>query len=237
MISYADAVAGFTIGIMGSTHCVVMCGGIASAISIGIKPGQTNRLSRIVAFQLGRILSYALIGLLLGGLLAYASGGFKPLSIALRLIAGLLLIAMGLYVADWWRGLARLERVGVPLWARLQPYTRKLLPVRTLSSAVMLGGLWGWLPCGLVYSTLSWSISAGSPLEASTRMLFFGLGTLPAMLGMSVAADSCRRVLQARTTKHIAGLLLIAYGVWTLVTPLQQLAGPNSHPPAHTHQH
>lgn len=225
MISYADAAAALTIGLMGSAHCAAMCGGIAGALSMGIDQDSKRRLPIITAFHAGRIVSYALIGLLLGSLMVVAAEQFKPLSITLRIIAGALLVAMGLYVGNWWTGLTRLERVGVPLWSRLQPLTKKLLPVKSAVGALALGGLWGWLPCGLVYSALGWAITADNTVEASARMLFFGIGTLPAMLTMSIAADSSRRWLQQKNTRRAAGVLLIAFGLWTLLTPVQQLTG------------
>ncbi len=225
MISYADAAAALTIGLMGSAHCAAMCGGIAGALSMGIDQDKKHRLPIITAFHAGRIVSYALIGLLLGGLMVVAAEHIKPLSITLRIIAGVLLVAMGLYVGNWWTGLTRLEQIGVPLWSRLQPLTKKLLPVKSATGALALGGLWGWLPCGLVYSALGWAITADNTVDASARMLFFGIGTLPAMLTMSIAADSTRRLLQKQSTRRVAGVLLIAFGLWTLLTPVQQLTG------------
>ena len=236
MISYADAAAALTIGLMGSSHCAAMCGGIAGAVGLGIDEQRQNRVLAIAVFHLGRILSYALIGLALGSVVVYAAAGFKPLSIALRIIAAGLLISMGLYIAGWWRGLTMLERVGVPLWSRLQPLTKRLLPVRSAAGALLLGGLWGWLPCGLVYSTLSWAVSADSTLGAAGRMLFFGIGTLPAMLTMSLAAETSRRLLQKQSTRRVAGILLIGFGLWTLVTPIQQLSGGHDMS-GHQHRH
>jgi sulfite exporter TauE/SafE len=240
MISTSDAIAAMTIGLMGSAHCAAMCGGIAGALTLGIDDNRQHRLPIIAGFHIGRILSYALIGALLGGVMVALAGEIKPLSVALRLLAGLLLIAMGLYVANWWTGLTSLERIGVPVWSRLQPLTNKLLPVKTTGGALALGGLWGWLPCGLVYSALSWAVTAGSTLEAASRMLLFGIGTLPAMVTMSVAADTSRRLLQQQNTRRVAGILLIAFGLWTLVTPLQMLAGGHkmdAHSQHDQHQH
>ena len=115
MISTADAIAAITIGLMGSAHCAAMCGGIAGALSLGIDEKRQHKLPIIAGFHIGRILSYALIGALLGSVMVALAGHIKPFSAALRIIAGLLLIAMGLYVANWWTGLTSLERVGVPI--------------------------------------------------------------------------------------------------------------------------
>jgi sulfite exporter TauE/SafE len=132
------------------------------------------------------------------------------------------------------------ERVGVPIWSRLQPLTKKLLPVKSTGGALALGALWGWLPCGLVYSALSWAVTAESTVGAASRMLLFGIGTLPAMVTMSIAADTSRRLLQQQNSRRVAGILLIGFGVWTLVTPLQMLTGGHTmknHTGQQQHQH
>lgn len=219
MTSSADWAAALMLGLLGSSHCIAMCGGIASALSVGMEdPAQ--RWQRLLAFHAGRVLSYSAIGLLLGGALAALSQQLQLLTLLLRLTAGLLLIAMGLYIANWWRGLTRLEQLGAPLWNRLQPLVSKLLPVTSVGRALCLGGLWGWLPCGLVYSTLGWAVSADGAAAAAGRMFFFGLGTLPAMLTLSLAADRGNRWLQHQGTRRIAGTLLIVYGAWTLANPV-----------------
>lgn len=236
MIDPADAIAALTIGVMGSTHCAVMCGGIAGALGVGVKERQSKPWL-LLGFQIGRIGSYTFIGLMLGGIAAYAGSHMASLSTLLRLIAGGLLIAMGLYIADWWRGAAYLERIGAPVWSRIQPAASRLLPVTTMGGALSLGALWGWLPCGLVYSTLGWAISADESGGAAMRMAFFGLGTLPAMLTMSFAANATRQLLQRKTTRHVAGILLILFGLWTLVTPLQQLVSDLSGGVSGHHHH
>lgn len=233
-MNIADAVAALTIGLTGSTHCVAMCGGIAAALNLGVERDSSARLPILAGFHLGRILSYTLIALLLGGLAAYAGERIEAIGIALRLLAGLLLVAMGLYVAAWWTGLRFVERLGAPLWSALQPAAGKLLPVRTPGAAMALGGLWGWLPCGLIYSTLAWALSAGHAVEAAGRMFCFGLGTLPALLGVSALGEAGRHWLQGRQTRRWAGLALILYGCWTLQMPLQQLISPSTH---HHHGH
>ena len=237
MISLADGLTALTIGLTGSTHCIAMCGGIAGALSLGIENQRSRRseLFLLLNFHLGRLTSYAFIGAALGGLLGLASGVTDALTTLLRLVAGLLLIAMGLYIANWWSGLARLEAIGTPVWSHLQPLVKKILPIQSPLSALLLGGLWGWLPCGLVYSALTWAITAEQASDAAFRMLLFGLGTLPAMLSLSVAADATRRLLQRAGTRRLAGVLLIFYGCWTLITPLQHLLQAPETAPHHHH--
>ena len=140
---------------------------------------------------------------------------------ALRVAAGLLLIAMGLYLAGWWSGLTRIEAVGRHLWRHLQPLASRLMPVSTLPRALLLGAVWGWLPCGLVYSTLLWASSQGSPTDSALLMLAFGLGTWPVLLATGMAAERLTALLRRRGVRVTGGLLVILFGLWTLPGPHQ----------------
>ncbi len=208
------------LGLLGGGHCFGMCGGLMGALTLAIPPEQrSRRLQLLLAYNLGRILSYASAGLLLG------SAGWalsnSPLASGLRIAAALLLIAMGLYLAGWWSGLTRIEALGRGLWRRIQPVAQKLLPVTSLPRALLLGALWGWLPCGLVYSTLLWAASQGSPGQAGLLMLAFGLGTWPALLLSGLAAERLGHFLRRRGVRLTGGLLVIAFGLWTLPGPHQ----------------
>lgn len=208
------------IGLLGATHCVGMCGGIAASVSMG--QNDTRRgIPLIIAYNIGRISSYAIAGALIG-LVGYqvSSGGA---GIALRTLAALLLILMGLYVAQWWQILTRLERAGGILWRYLRPLASRLLPADTLPRALLLGALWGWLPCGLVYSTLIWSSAAGYWYDSALLMIGFGLGTLPAMLTTGLLAQQVRSLMQRQGVRRGAGLLIILFGVYTL--PFSALTG------------
>jgi sulfite exporter TauE/SafE len=135
----------------------------------------------------------------------------------LQLIAALFMVALGLYLGGWWQALVMLERAGGFVWARLEPLGRRFLPVRSPLHALLLGLVWGWLPCGLVYSVLVWSIATGDPLRGAGLMFSFGLGTLPSLMLMgAVAAGLAARVRDPRT-RHVAGFLVILFGVYALV--------------------
>lgn len=170
----------FLVGLLGGTHCVGMCGGIVGALSMGGAP----RLSLHLAYNAGRITSYAVAGGLVGALggASLALAGQLPLRIALYLLANLMLIALGLYLMGLTRALAFSERLGQNLWRRIQPSTRRFLPAHSITQAFPLGLLWGWLPCGLVYSALATALTAGSASKGALLMLAFGLGTLPNLL-------------------------------------------------------
>lgn len=213
-------ISALILGLLGGGHCLGMCGGLMGALTLAIPAERRQqRLQLLVAYNAGRILSYTVAGLLLG--LAgwvIASG---PLATLLRSIAGLLLIAMGLYLAGWWSGLTCIEALGRGLWRHLQPVTRRFMPITSAPRAMVLGGLWGWLPCGLVYSTLLWAASQGDALRSAALMFAFGLGTLPVLLATGLAAERLVGLLRRRGVRIAGGLLVILFGLWTLPGPHQ----------------
>lgn len=213
-------VSALILGLLGGGHCLGMCGGLMGALTLAIPQEQrSRRLRLLLAYNLGRILSYATAGLLLG--LAGWALGNSPLATGMRVVAALLLIAMGLYLAGWWSGLTRIEGLGRGLWRHIQPIANRLLPVSSAPRALLLGALWGWLPCGLVYSTLLWAASQGNALDSALLMLAFGLGTWPVLLATGLAAERTRAVLRKRGVRIAGGLLVILFGLWTLPGPHQ----------------
>ncbi len=219
------------IGLLGSSHCLGMCGGLSSVLGVNAKAG--NR-SRIVSYNAGRLLTYAAIGAV-AGLLGEALLSSAPqLAVLLRGIAGLLIVAMGLYVSQWWMGLTKLEKIGAVLWKYLQPLTGKLLPITNHRQAFMLGTLWGLLPCGLVYSTLSWALASAQWQQSALLMLAFGIGTLPAMLSVGFVGEKILQRLRQPRFRHIAGLMIIAMGIATWVSPALH-GGHDEHSEHHHH--
>ncbi|MGN8260365.1 sulfite exporter TauE/SafE family protein [Pseudomonas sp. SMSB3] len=208
------------LGLLGSGHCLGMCGGLMGALTLAIPPEQRARRWRLLlAYNLGRVLSYAGAGLLLG--MAGVALANSPGAMLLRVIAALLLIAMGLYLAGWWSGLTRIEALGRGLWRHIQPQASRLLPVSSVPRAVLLGALWGWLPCGLVYSTLLWAASQGNAGYSAALMLAFGVGTWPLLLLTGLAAQRLNTLLRQRRVRVVSGVLIILFGLWTLPGPHQ----------------
>ncbi|HKJ75204.1 MAG TPA: sulfite exporter TauE/SafE family protein, partial [Alphaproteobacteria bacterium] len=137
-----------------------------------------------------------------------------------EVIAGAFMVALGLYLGGWWQGVVRLESIGTVVWRRLEPFGRRLLPVRSPTHALLLGLIWGWLPCGLVYSVLIWAIAAGSVSQGALLMLSFGIGTLPALLAMGVFAAALSGFLRRTHVRQVAGALVAAFGVLMVVRAL-----------------
>jgi sulfite exporter TauE/SafE len=216
-LSETGYVAIFLVGLLGGTHCVGMCGGIVGALAAQVS-GERAGWPLHLAYNLGRILSYAAAGALVGAIggLGLAFGPVAKVQLAFYILASLMLIALGFYLMGFTRSLAFVERAGQTLWRRIQPLTRRFLPVRGAAQALPLGMLWGWLPCGLVYSVLANTLVSGSATRGALAMAVFGLGTLPNLLLAGMLLSRFRRFAQARAARIAAGLLVLGFGLYGL---------------------
>ena len=215
----------FVIGLLGSVHCVGMCGGIVAALSVvpAARPFPVavmvavpaDRMLRVLSYNAGRIGSYALAGALLGGVAngARMLTGLAAFQLVGLWLANLMLVVLGLYLMGAWQGLTHIESLGQSLWKSLQPLTRHLLPLDSPLKMLAMGGLWGWLPCGMVYSVLLTAMLTGSALSGASVMLAFGLGTLPTLLVMGVLGTQLRAVMQKPGVRIGSGLLVLAFGL------------------------
>lgn len=211
-------IAVFIIGLLGGVHCVGMCGGIVSALALQ-PTSRAAPWTLHLAYNLGRIASYSAAGAAMGALgsLGLMLNAWLPVQMTLYVAANLMMIALGLYLMGVTRALAPTERAGQWLWRRIQPLTRRFLPVRSVAQAFPLGLLWGWLPCGLVYSVLAMSLLSGSAVDGALTLLAFGFGTLPNLLLAGLLLARFRRVAQHPALRWSAGLVVAAFGVWGLV--------------------
>jgi hypothetical protein len=222
MAGELSLLSAFLVGLLGSTHCVGMCGGIVGALTFGLDARLRARPARLLpylaAYNAGRIASYVLAGALLGLLSAQVLRLATPdgARLAARLLSGGFMVAFGLYLTGWWPVLTRLERLGARLWRRLEPYGRRFLPVDRPAKALALGLVWGWLPCGMVYSALAWALASGSAAEGAAIMLAFGLGTLPMLFAMGLTARWLGDLVRRPWLQRGAGLLVLAFGLYTL---------------------
>ena len=213
-----DPLGAFLVGLLGGVHCIGMCGGIVGAISLGMPGEQGTRWPMLLAYNLGRIASYTVAGAIAGGL-GFFFSDVLPVQQAQQIllgVAGVVMILLGLYLGGWWNLLSYVEQAGGHLWKKIEPLGRGLLPVRRVGQGLALGMLWGWLPCGLVYSVLIWAVSAGGAGEGALLMLAFGLGTLPNLLAMGAAAGQLQRLVRHVWVRRAAGLMIIAFGLFQL---------------------
>jgi len=238
--------AALLMGLLGSPHCVAMCGGIATALAppIGSPDGAPRApgITIVLALAAGRIGTYALLGALAGalgqGVTTFAGAAAGP---ALRLALGVLLVLVGASVAGWWpRALAWLEAVAGAVWSRLAPVTGRVLPVETPTRGILAGAVWGFLPCGLVYGALAGAAVAGSAGAGAGWMAVFGLGTLPAVVGAGWVAGRVRGWAGRAPVRHVAGALLVVGGLWTGLAPIWMHSGAHdggAPHPASPHHH
>lgn len=216
MIDPLFLLAALLAGIAGAGHCAGMCGGIAGALAHAI-PAERRSIPLTLAYSLGRLGSYVLLGLLVGSLAALVSPRDAGLAMLVaRLLTATLMLAIALHLLGVTRWMLALEGMGSALWRRLAPLARRLVPVTSLPRALAIGALWGLLPCGLVYGALLYAATAGSGAGGALAMLAFGIGTLPAVLALGMAARWLAR--HARALRHGSGMLLLATGAWTLVS-------------------
>lgn len=249
VLSYSAA---FLLGLIGSPHCVGMCGGIAGLLGASTTPphpggaiitstktaANLQHIYYSVLFQLGRISSYALLGAILGGSLAaagsLATAQLMPISQALRILASVMLIIMALSIAGWSRIAMILEKLGGRVWQKLQPVRKRLIPIDSPAKAIAIGGLWGFLPCGLIYSALAWSALSGSAIQSAILMACFGLGTAPAVLSIGSLSSGLRSAIKKPLTRFGFAALLIVLALHPLYT---MLIHQNAHQPSSEHNH
>jgi sulfite exporter TauE/SafE len=211
-------IAVFLIGLLGGTHCVSMCGGIVGALSVQM-PGRAGRQWPLhLAYNLGRVATYTVMGAALGtlGTVGLLFNEVLPIQLGLYVLANLMLIALGVYLTGFTRLLAPVERLGLKLWQRVQPLTKRYLPARSVREALPLGLLWGFLPCGLVYSVLTTALVTGSAARGGLLMLAFGLGTLPNLLLAGMLFKRFRDITRNGKVRIVAGVLVLGFGLFGL---------------------
>lgn len=222
----------FTVGLFSTLHCIGMCGGIMGALSFGLPPETRRQTPRLLLYlliyNLGRILSYAAAGALMG------AAGWTLLAVIgpgqghrlLQWLAALILVLIGLHIAGWLPRLAGVERFGVPIWRLIEPWGRRLMPVKSPIRALAYGLVWGWLPCGLVYTMLLASTSSQSPVGGALYMAAYGLGTLPAVIATGILAGQLQKVVRTPYLREFIGVMIVVLGLLTLWYPELLDAGP-----------
>jgi sulfite exporter TauE/SafE len=225
--------AAFVAGLAGSAHCFAMCGSVNAALALKDARGQqrrTHSLTLSATRQVARVAGYALAGAACG-----AAGGAVEIVLdlarvgaALRIVSGILLVLLAARLSLRWNAFARLEQLGARMWSALRPLASYGANASGMRQALILGFLWGWLPCGLVYAMLLYAVTSGSSIGGAAIMIAFGVGTLPSMLASSVFALELRRWLAQQWPRAASTALLLACGMWLIVVPLL---------PMHAHHH
>ena len=224
--------AAFLLGLFSTLHCIGMCGGIIGALSLSLPLEIRNNKPRlfgyVLSYNAGRLLSYCLAGLIAGaiGTSLFQSAGFEQGHAILQYIGVFMMAAIGLYFTGWIPQLANVEKIGLPIWKRLEPIGRKLVPVTSAPKALIYGMVWGWLPCGLVYFMIIWALTAGNAINGALTMLAFGLGTLPTLMTAGFMTSWITRFAHSSHARQLVGLLIIFMAIGSLYIPM-----------AHHHHH
>ena len=216
-------------GLLGSGHCLAMCGGIATSLGVSTpNPERRARQWAALRFNLARIASYALLGAVLAALAGLGGqwAGQPAWGAWLRRLSAILIALIGLQYLSGWSVLAFIERAGSGLWSKIVATLRRLSGKS--GGQLMLGLAWGLLPCGLVYTMLLAAMSTGQAVSGATIMTVFGLGTLPSMLGAGLLGASLDAIRRSVAIRRMVGAGLILLAAWAFVLTLGVPAG-------HTH--
>ncbi len=223
MLTESLFISAFFMGLLGGTHCVGMCGGIVSGLTMGLPENERNKRNRLltylISYNSGRILSYAIAGAVVAtlGMVAENIGSGMDVRRWFTLIAALVMILLGLYLTGWWTSaILGIERAGSIVWRLIEPMAKKFIPIRSTTQAMIAGMLWGWLPCGLVYTALLWSMTAESSLQGAMVMISFGIGTLPTLLGLGYFSNSLISKLQKGWVRTTMGITVAGFGLYQL---------------------
>lgn len=212
----AELLTAFLLGLMGAGHCIAMCGGLA------IASGINSRFSHALLYSFGRISSYAFIGLLIGSAGFWLTLSFKPFLYILKILSAVLLIFLALYIAKWNFSITKIEKLSSKLWTKLAPTAQLLIKDNSYLGRFTAGAVWGWLPCGLVYSVLTWAAASANPFKSAALMFCFGLGTLPALLLSASIAQQMHHFLNQKLVRSTLAISLIIFAIYMLVTGVMQ---------------
>ena len=209
-------ISAILLGLAGGVHCVGMCGGIVGAFSMSL-PQNASVLRYSLSYNLGRIISYTIAGSITGLLGMMFANQIEQGLVVLQFVSAVFLFCLALYVSGWWQGLVKIEKLGHYIWRVVQPWAKPFIPFKHPLYALPYGIIWGWLPCGLVYSVLTWSLASGSWFNGAKIMFGFGLGTLPVMILMALGFNRLKTTLQSAKVRTVIALLLIVFAGYQIL--------------------
>lgn len=238
-LDLAPYLTAFSIGLIGSPHCMGMCGGISGALTFSIANPSRDSLQEggffrqkyqqvtyPLLFNLGRVLSYSFVGFIVGGIGYFSNQVFAEAAPKVfRLFMGVSMVLIALQLANWWGGAKKIELLGQKVWGKISPQIKKILPIDRSWKALAVGVLWGWIPCGMVYSVLFMAATTGDNLTASLTMLCFGLGTVPLMTTFGLLSKGVTQRLTLPSYRRVAAMVVLMFGLWTFFGALYMTPG------------
>jgi len=229
----------FLMGLVSSLHCIGMCGSIIGTLTLSLSPEIRKNKSMMLPFvfnyNLGRITSYTLAGALAGLAQTVALPYLSAIhgNRMLQILSAVVMASAGFYIAGWFPKFAYIEKIGLHLWRKIEPLGRKLIPVKNRFQALLFGMVWGWLPCGLVYAALALAATAGDVTKSTLTMLSFGLGTLPAVMGVGIMTGLLARLSRMHSFRKAIGLFMIALALLAALPWLNPMAFTSIHITTH----
>ncbi|MGZ8225133.1 MAG: sulfite exporter TauE/SafE family protein [Methylococcaceae bacterium] len=223
----------FLMGLFSSMHCIGMCGSIIGTLTLSLSPGIRNKKTLLLPFvfnyNIGRITSYTLAGALVGLIQSLATIPLGEIHghRLLQILSAIIMACAGLYIAGWFPRFAYIEKTGTHFWKKIEPYGRKLIPVKNRTQAYLFGMVWGWLPCGLVYAALTLAAAAGDVSKSALTMLAFGLGTLPAVMGVGIMTGILTKLSKMRHFKQAIGVFMVVLALLAALPWLNPMAFTN----------
>jgi sulfite exporter TauE/SafE len=210
-----NLLAPFLIGLFSSVHCLAMCGGLC-----GLFCGTKTSWQSIILINLGRIITYTLLGVIFAGIVHGLALSIPVAEIGfwIRSFLGLILIFLGLRIILN-KGSLHSYFSNNFLWQKAQTTLHELTKKHSALAHIAKGMLWGFIPCGLLYGVLIAAATSKDVFHGGAFMFAFGLGTLPSMLVAAGIMKSWQQRLQAKTLRYSAGLFIIIIGVWSLASP------------------
>lgn len=220
-LEHSFLLVAFLMGTFSSTHCLHMCGVIVGTLTLSLKPeireNKAQLFSFVLSYNVGRITSYTIGGFLIGILESIITSPLEEThgQVLMKLLSAAVMTGAGLYIAGWLPKFSYIEKAGSSFWKILEPFGRKLIPVESRKHAFLFGIIWGWLPCGLVYTALALAATSGSFIKSALVMMAFGLGTLPAVLGAGIMVGIISRLLRMQGVKQTVGIMLVALAIFS----------------------
>lgn len=225
MIDITLLTAVFLVGLNGSLHCVGMCGPIVGILGMNTEADtHRKRIGTAIFYNLGRISTYVILGFV-AMLLSIAMQDLKPLQIVIRYFSGVIMLFVALQLIGFPQYLAFIEKPLNKLSRPISQLTRKFFPIKSLKGAYVAGLAWGLLPCGMVYMAFAMSLGVENVLAAPLVMLFFGLGTLPMMLTLSVSGNFFGSFFSSPKARKISGVLVLAMTIFYMGSMLMSDLG------------
>ncbi len=205
----------FLIGLFSSVHCLAMCGGLC-----GVFCRNNSTFKTILLINLGRIITYVVLGLIFAGIvqglviqLPLAQIGFW-----IRSLLGIVLIFLGIRILCNKSSLHGFFENNF-IWQKAKKQLHKITKKNSTLAYFSKGLIWGLIPCGLLYGVLLAAAATRQVFEGGLFMLAFGLGTLPSMFVAAGLIKTFEKKLQSKSLRYSAGLFIIIIGLWSLLSP------------------